>query len=92
MERKNKKRLLQSLEQSLLDRPIPKLAYNKALPPPLVPTKYVAPTPKPKPRRHQPIALPRNITKSRDPSLQSFINEISPYFEDEAKRKFAKKK
>ena len=49
MERKNKKRLRKSLEQSLLDRPVPKLSYNKklkvikALPPPLIQTKYVAP-------------------------------------------------
>ena len=70
MERKNKKGLQKS--QSLLDRPVPKLAYNKkskvikALPPPLIPTAYVAPTPKPKPRTQnsrRPVSLPRYIPK-----------------------------
>ena len=65
MERKNKKGLQKS--QSLLDRPVPKLAYNKkskvikALPPPLIPTAYVAPEPKPKPRKKQPVPVPRYI-------------------------------
>ena len=69
MELKNRERLQRSFQQSLLDRPVPKLAYNKkskvfkALPPPLIPTKYVAPKPKPKPRTQQPVSLPRYIPK-----------------------------
>ena len=93
MERKNKKRLLQ---QSLLDRPVPKLAYNKkwkvikALPPPLVPTKYIAPTLKPKPRRKQPVPIPRYIPKVVSEKVKKVIEEITPYFRPEAISKFAK--
>ena len=64
-----RKRLQKSFQQSLLDNPVPKLAYDKkskrikALPPPLVPTQYVPPAPKPKPRRQKPVALPRYIPK-----------------------------
>ena len=92
-----RKRLQKSFQQSLLDNPVPKFAYDKkskrikALPPPLVPTQYVPPKPKPKPKRQLPVALPKNIKKKRDPFHESFINEISPYFEDEAKSKFAKR-
>ena len=74
-----------SFQQTILDTPVPKLSYSKkskrikALPPPLVPTKYVAPAPqqpKPKPRtqksrpvpvsgvnRLAPVPLPRYIQK-----------------------------
>ena len=56
MERKNREQLKKSFQKSLLDTPVPLLSYSKkskrikALPPPLVPTKYVAPKPVPKPR------------------------------------------
>ena len=108
MELKNKeKRLLQSLKQSLLDRPVPKLAYNKklkvikALPPPLIPTEYVAPLergaqvtpsskPKPKPRKPLPVPLPRYIPKKVAEKVKNFIYEITPYYKPEAISKFAK--
>ena len=107
MERKNEKRLRKSLKQSLLDRPVPKLAYNKkskrikALPPPLIPTAYVAPLergaqvtpsskPKPKPRKQQLVPVPRYIPKAVSNKVNNFINEISPYFESEATSKFEK--
>ena len=96
MERKNKKQLLQSLEQSLLDRPVPKLAYNKkskcikALPPPLIPTAYVAPQPKPKPRKQQPVSLPRYIPKKLSEKVKNVIYEITPYYRPEAISQFAK--
>ena len=92
MERKNQKRLRKSLEQSLLDRPVPKLAYSKksrrikALPPPLQPTAYVAPQPKPKPRKKQPVSLPRYIPKVVAEKVKNVIYEITP----EAISKFAK--
>ena len=95
MELKNKeKRLLQSLKQSLLDRPVPKLAYNKkskvikALPPPLIPTKYVAR--KPKPRTRRPVSLPRYIPKKVSEKVKKLIDEIKPYYRPEAISKFAK--
>ena len=87
-----RKRLQKSLQQSLLDKPVPKLAFDtkskrtKALPPPLVPTQYVTPQPVPKQRKQQPVELPRSITKRRDPSLESLINEISPYYEEKSKK------
>ena len=86
MERKYAQRLKKSFQQTILDTPVPKLSYSKkskrikALPPPLVPTKYVAPAPqqpKPKPRTQKsrpvsgvnhlaPIPLPRYIPKKVD--------------------------
>ena len=77
MERKNRERLRKSFRQSLLDTPVPKLAYNKkwkvikALPPPLVPTKYVAP--KPKPRTRLPVSLPRYIPKKVSEKVKKLI-------------------
>ena len=96
MERKNRERLRRSFQQSLLHRPVPKLAYNKkskvikALPPPLIPTKYVAPKPKPKPRKEQPVAIPRCIPKVISEKVKKVIVEITPYFRPEAISKFAK--
>ena len=89
------KRLHKSFQQSLLDNPVPKLAYDKkskrikALPPPLVPTQYVTLAPKPKPRRQQPVALPRNIPKVVSEKVKKLIDEIKPYYRPEAISKFA---
>ena len=88
--------MLQSLKQSLLDRPVPKLAYSKksrrikALPPPLQPTAYVAPQPKPKPRKKQPVSLPRYIPKVVAEKVKKLIDEIKPYYRPEAISKFVK--
>ena len=106
MERKYAQRLKKSFEKSLLDSPVPKLTYNKkskrikALPPPLVPTKYVAPQPKPKPRtqksrsvqvsRLTPVPLPRYIPKKVDEKVKKVIDEITPYYRPEAIIKFNK--
>ena len=96
MERKNRERLLKSFQQSLLDRPVPKLTYNKkskvikALPPPLVPTKYVAPQPKPKPRKQKPVAIPRYIPKVVAEKVKKLIDEIKPHYRPEAISKIAK--
>ena len=90
------KRWKKSFKQSLLDRPVPKLAYNKkskvikALPPPLVPTKYFASQPKPKPRRQQPVPIPRYIPKKVSEKVKNVIYEITPYYRPEAISKFAK--
>ena len=89
------KRLHKSFQQSLLDNPVPKLAYDKkskrikALPPPLVPTQYVPPVPKPKPRTKQPVALPRYIPKVVSEKVKKLIDAIKPYYRPEAIRKFA---
>ena len=56
-----------------------------------MPTKYVAPKPKVKPRTQQPVAIPRNITKRRDPSSEAFTNEIKEFYTQEAKSKFSNK-
>ena len=90
-----RKRLHKSFQKSLLDNPVPKLAYDKkskrikALPPPLVPTQYVTLAPKPKPRRQQPVALPRNIPKVVSEKVKKLIDEIKPYYRPEAISKFA---
>ena len=95
MERKNEKRLRKSLKQSLLDRPVPKLAYNtmsrriKALPPPLQPTAYVAPQPKPIPRKKQLVSLPRCIPKKLSEKVKNVIYEITNYYRPEAISQFA---
>ena len=84
------------LQQSLLDRPVPKLACNKkskvikALPPPLKPTKYVAPKPKPKPRTRRPVSLPRYIPKVVAEKVKKLIDEIKPYYRPEAISRFVK--
>ena len=108
MERKYAKRLNRSFHQTLLDSPVPKLSYSKklkrikALPPPLVPTKYVAPQPKPKPRtqKSRPVPLPRCIPKKVDDGgvrksplsekVKKVIDEITPYYRPEAIIKFNK--
>ena len=93
---KNRERLRKSFRQSLLDTPVPKLAYNKrskvikALPPPLIPTKYVAPKPKPKPRTRRPVSLPRYIPKKVSEKVKNVIYEITPYYKPEAISKFAR--
>ena len=74
MERKYAQRLKRSFQQTILDTPVPKLSYSKkskvikALPPPLVPTKYKAPQtaekPVPKPRRKKsPSPTPSSYAK-----------------------------
>ena len=108
MERKYAQRLKKSFEKSLLDTPVPKLSYSKkskrikALPPPLVPTKCVAPQPKPKPRtqKSRPVPLPRYIPKKVDDGgvrksplsekVKKVIDEITPYYRPEAIIKFNK--
>ena len=91
-----RKRLHKSFQQSLLDKKVPKFAYDKkskrikALPPPLVPTQYVPPAPKPKPRRQQPVALPRNIPKVVSEKVKKLIDEIKPYYRPEAISRFVK--
>ena len=98
MERKYAKRLNRSFQQTLLDSPVPKLSYSKkskvikALPPPLVPTKYVHPVPKPKPRtqKSRPVPLPRYIPKAVDEKVKKLIDEIKPYYRSEAISKFTK--
>ena len=79
---------------SLLDNPVPKLAYDKkskrikALPPPLVPTQYVPPQPVPKPRTQK---SRRPVPTPRRPRDDRFFNVITPYYSDKAKSKFAKR-
>ena len=100
MERKYAKRLKRSFEKSLLDRPVPnkkikilpgrKSKVIKVLPEPLVPTEYVAPPSKPKPRtqKSRPVPLLRSIPKPIDEKVQKFIDVITPYYRPEAIRKF----
>ena len=110
MERKYAQRLKKSFQQTKLDTPVPKLSYSKkskrikALPPPLEPTKYVAPAPqqpKPKPRTQKskrPVPLPRSIPKPIDDGgvcksplsakVQKIIDVITPYYRPDAIRKF----
>ena len=80
---------------SLLDNPVPKLAYDKkskrikALPPPLVPTQYVPTKPIPKPRTaksRRPVPTPRR------PRDDSFFTAIKPYYSDEVTSKLKSKK
>ena len=80
---------------SLLDNPVPKLAYDKkskpikALPPPLVPTQYVPPQPVPKPRTgksRRPVPTPRRQRDDR------FFNAITPYYSDKFTSKFKSRK
>ena len=96
MEQKYAKRLHKSFQQSLLDRPVRKLSYNKklkaikALPPPLIPTAYVAPSPRPKPRTQKsrpPVPMPR-YPKPIAEKVKKLIDEITPYYRPEAIRKF----
>ena len=98
MERKYAERWKKSFHQTILDTPVPKLSYSKkskrikALPPLLVPTKYVAPQPKPKPRtqKSRPVPLPRYIPKKVDEKVKKVIDEITPYYRPEAIIKFNK--
>ena len=79
---------------SLLDNPVPKLAYDKkskrikALPPPLVPTQYIPPQPVPKPRTQK---SRRPVPTPRRPRDDRFFNVITPYYSDKVKSKFAKR-
>jgi len=94
-----------NFEKTLLDAPIKRKRtvrdnkfYLVPLQKPLVPTPYVPPTPKPKPRikSKAPVALPRDrLRKNRLPmkvreKFQKLIDEISPYYSSEAIRKFKK--
>ena len=102
MERKYAERLKRSFDKSLLDSPVPnkkikilpgkKSKVINVLPDPLIPTKYVAQPPMPKPRtqKSRPVPLPRSIPKPIDEKVQKFIDEIAPYYRPEAIRKFAK--
>ena len=93
-----RKRLHKSFQQSLLDNPVPKFAYDKkskrikALPPPLVLAQYVPPVPKPKPRTKKPVAIPRNIRIKIDPGIEAFKSKIEEFYSKEAKSKFDKRK
>ena len=86
-----------SFQKSLLDTPVPKLAYSKksklikALPPPLVPTKYVPQKPVPKPRTQKskrPVPMPRSIPEPIFTKVKKVIKEITPYYRPDAIRKF----
>ena len=89
-----------SFKKTLLDAPI-KLKrkrvpgkvgiYFERLPTPLVPVKYQAPKPIPKPRRQRPVALPRikkREVRLDDPPVQKFIRDIKPLYRPEAIREF----
>ena len=65
----------------------------KVLPEPLVPTKYVAPPPKPKLRTQKscpPVSMPRSslYPKPIAENVKKLIDEITPYYRPEAIRKF----
>ena len=103
MERKYAERLKRSFEKSLLDSPVPnrkikilpgrKSKVIKVLPEPLVPTKYVAPPPKPKPRTQKsrpPVPMPRSSPKQIDEEVKKFIDKITPYYKPEAISAFQK--
>ena len=85
-----RKRLQKSFQQSLLDNPVPKFAYDKkskrikALPPPLVPTQYVPPKPVPKPRTQK---SRRPVPTPRRPRDDRFFDAITPYYSDEVTSK-----
>ena len=89
-----------SFKKTLLDAPI-KLkrkrvpgkvgVFFEKLPAPLVPVKYQAPKPIPKPRRQRPVALPRikkREVRLYDPPVQKFIRDIKPLYTEAAIRKF----
>ena len=95
----NPKLILQnSFQKTHLDAPIRlkrkwvpgKIAFER-LPAPLVPSSYIAPKPKAKPRRQKPVALPR-IKKREvrlvDPPVQKFIREIKPLYTTKAITEF----
>ena len=105
MERKYAERLKRSFEKSLLDSPVPnrkikilpgrKSKVIKVLPEPLVPTKYVAPPPKPKPRTQKsrpPVPMPRSslYPKPIAKKVKELIDVITAYYRPEAIRKFDK--
>ena len=91
-----------SFQQTILDTPVPKLSYSKkskvikALPLPLVPTKYKAPQPAEKPvpiprvLSKRPVSVPRSspYPKPIKKEVKKFIDFITPYFRPEATRKF----
>ena len=67
------------------------------LPEPLVPTKYVPPAPKPKPRTQKsrvspPVPLPRYspIPEQIDEEVENVIDLITPLYKPEATLKFQK--
>ena len=65
--------------------------FFEKLPAPLVPAKYQAPKPIPKPRRQRPVALPRikkREVRLDDPPVQKFIRDIKPLYRPEAIREF----
>ena len=72
-----------------------KTKVTKVLPDPLVPTKYVAPPPKPNPRTKKarppaPVPMPRSsiYPKPIDKEVKELIDVITPYYRPEAIRKF----
>ena len=65
--------------------------FFEKLPASLVPVKYQAPKPIPKPRRQRPVALPRikkREVRLDDPPVQKFIRDIKPLYRPEAIREF----
>ena len=104
MEKRIDRLVNKSFKKSLLDSPVPNekvkfsLRGNKSkletikLPKPLKPTKYVPPKPTPKPRvlPKRPVPLPRRRPQPIDKKVKKFIDEITPYYKQEAIEEFNK--
>ena len=83
-----------SFGKTLLDAPIRTRRKNipgkvriffEKLPKPLEPTKYVPPKTIPKPRKQRPVALTRRrAARVPNPSVQTLIEEITPFYRPEA--------